>query len=1215
VAGVDSFGIGVGQLDFPQGLAFDNKGDLFVADSGNNRVLEYSPNSSTSYSVTAAIGTATSQLSSPSGLALDANGDLFVANAGLNNVVEYAYNASTGSYASSGTVVAGSGVTGGTQFDDPVGVAVDAKGDLFVSAPGNNSVEEFAYNSASGTYASLGTYVAGTGVSGSAANQLSAPHGVALDANGDLFVVDTGNDRVMEYTYNSATASYATTGTEIAASLPSGADFLALDASGDLFVSYGSASGGGVLEFAYNSATAAYASSGAAVGNVNNPASATGLAFNSRGDLFVAEATDLVLELVQTELLPTAAGFAPLGTIMGQQSVTNTGISSIALDGAGNLFVSDNLSSNGPAGVFEFPVNSTTGTYSLTGAVITKTGGPLAVDNNRDLFVAQGLGVLEYPWNSTSGSYPSSGSAVPGATELSGLTVTAMAFDGNNDLFVASGENVVEFIYNSVSSTWAASGNIIATVSPGTALVGGIAVDPAGDLFVSNPSASQVLEYEYNQVTATYPATGTAVAGVGGTGDALNQLNEPTALAQYSGNLFVFDAGNARVLEFSPVEGTVGYQADGTVVFSGNIDNNPENGGVAIGGQGNVFFGNDYNSAVVYEAANTPPTGVGGTTTTGTSPTSSPTTTTSSTTTTVAPTTTTTSSTTTTSVPPTNFPGWTAVTPPTGLFVGDFPPMPVSCAPGTTHCVAVLGSTSVVTVTDQYGQGVAVTSDLTNWSGYNSLPSQFFQVLSISCPTSTQCVAVGYGSTDNPVIAFSTNGGVSWAEANMSPFNPASGWPQAVTCPSALICYTVGGTVGPPVPMAAISTDGGQEWTVLDKDLPTAQSYYLDGISCSSVSSCVAVGALSETGPATAISTTSSGTTWSQSQSSVLGQLGGLESVSCPTGTTVCFASGSPESSEGSAVVQSTDSGTTWSTVPASAGYGFSSISCANTLTCWAAGGFSTTLSVLAGTGNGGSTWQEGTSSTYQESNVSCASTEVCIATINNQLLTTDDNGEVTTGTTTTTTTAPTTTTTHATTTTTHATTTTTHATTTTTVAPTTTTTHATTTTTVAPTTTTTHATTTTVASATLIPDPGFETSAVPADYWGSTVAHTTAVVHSGSGALAQTTTSSSGGWDLDDNSSWYAPISSAYTYSAAIWARATAAVRVDIGVDLLTSNGTYVDTVSGPWVTLAANTWTELTVSGIKPTSTEVYAGMEPDSQKAVKGTVIYWDDMDLTS
>jgi len=79
--------------------------------------------------------------------------------------------------------------------------------------------------SASGTYASVGTDVAGTGVSGSGLSQLWAPHGVALDANGDLFVVDTGNDRVMEYPYSSVTGTYATSGTDIAGSLPSGADF------------------------------------------------------------------------------------------------------------------------------------------------------------------------------------------------------------------------------------------------------------------------------------------------------------------------------------------------------------------------------------------------------------------------------------------------------------------------------------------------------------------------------------------------------------------------------------------------------------------------------------------------------------------------------------------------------------------------------------------------------------------------------------------------------------------------------------------------------------------------------------------------------------------------------------------------------------------------------------------------------------------------------
>jgi hypothetical protein len=69
----------------------------------------------------------------------------------------------------------------------------------------------------------------------------------------------------------------------------------------------------------------------------------------------------------------------------------------------------------------------------------------------------------------------------------------------------------------------------------------------------------------------------------------------------------------------------------------------------------------------------------------------------------------------------------------------------------------------------------------------------------------------------------------------------------------------------------------------------------------------------------------------------------------------------------------------------------------------------------------------------------------------------------------------------------------------------------------------------------------------------------------------------------------------------------------VNIGVDLLTSNGTYVDTDSGPWVTLVPNTWTLLTVSGITPSATEVYAGMEPDFSKGTTGTVIYWDDMSL--
>ena len=152
-------------------------------------------------------------------------------------------------------------------------------------------------------------------------------------------------------------------------------------------------------------------------------------------------------------------------------------------------------------------------------------------------------------------------------------------------------------------------------------------------------------------------------------------------------------------------------------------------------------------------------------------------------------------------------------------------------------------------------------------------------------------------------------------------------------------------------------------------------------------------------------------------------------------------------------------------------------------------------------------------------------------------------------------------------------------------------------------------------ASANLIPDPGFESAGVPSDYWGSSLARSSAVVHSGSWALAQTISSSSGGWDLDSDPSWYAPVSSSKTYTVGIWVRSTATVKVNLSLDLLASDGSYVDSATGPNITLAAGTWTHLTVTGIKPAASEVYGGMEPDFLNGTKGTVIYWDDMSLTS
>ncbi|HXW79726.1 MAG TPA: NHL repeat-containing protein, partial [Acidimicrobiales bacterium] len=546
VAGVPAFGIGTGQLggvdssfQSPTDIVIDSKGDLFVADSPNDRVIEYKPSSPTSYpevgtvvAGTGAAGSGLNQLDYPTGLALDANGDLFIGDSFNNRVVEYAYNSATGAYASSGTVVAGTGTSGKglNQLDDPEGIALDSKGDLFVADADNFRVEEFAYNSGTGTYASSATEAAGTGVSGSGNNQFDLPVSVAISSAGNLFVGDYGNARVMEFAYNSSSGTFASSGTDISG-LPDPAGWLTFDQSGDLFASYGYLGYGGVLEFAYNSSAGTYATSGTQIAGADM-VGPEGLAFNPAGDLFVGEQAetsdpsntvfDCVLEFTYSSSTST---WSPLGTIMGQIGRTNGGISTIAVDSHNNLFVSDGVTNgSNPAGLIEFPFNSSTGTYLTTGSLISSTApNAMAFDSNNDLFAAESSGVVEFPYSSA--GYPASGLAVPGATQLATLTgVTGLAFDASNDLFVSDGNQVLKFSYNSSAGTWAASGTVVVTIKPGTLPsdyesfytgVTGIALDTSGDLFVSNPTASAVQEFLLNTSNGTYATSGTTVAGTG----------------------------------------------------------------------------------------------------------------------------------------------------------------------------------------------------------------------------------------------------------------------------------------------------------------------------------------------------------------------------------------------------------------------------------------------------------------------------------------------------------------------------------------------------------------------------------------------------------------------------------------------------------------------------------------------------------------------------
>jgi trimeric autotransporter adhesin len=191
------------ELNHPWGLAMDSAGDLFIADTGNYRIQEV--NASTGIITTVA---SLHSGANPEGLALDGAGNLYIAEQGdPSDVVKL--NLSTGAL----TVVAGNGTSGSggsvvgdggratsAVLSEPQGVAVDAAGNIFISDTGDQRVREVT--ASTGIITSVvGTTMGYSTGGGSATHaQLHNPGQIFFDAAGELYIADTDNGAVRKVT-------------------------------------------------------------------------------------------------------------------------------------------------------------------------------------------------------------------------------------------------------------------------------------------------------------------------------------------------------------------------------------------------------------------------------------------------------------------------------------------------------------------------------------------------------------------------------------------------------------------------------------------------------------------------------------------------------------------------------------------------------------------------------------------------------------------------------------------------------------------------------------------------------------------------------------------------------------------------------------------------------------------------------------------------------
>jgi sugar lactone lactonase YvrE len=356
------------QLGGPWGVAVDAAGNLYIADTNNNRIRKVTlagvistvaGNGTWGFAGDGGPATA-AQLNSPWGIAEDGGGNIYIADMSNNRIRKVTPAGVISTVAGNGN----SGFSGdggpatSAGLNYPSGVAVDAAGNFYIADFNNNRIRKVTVGGVISTVAGNGT--AGFGGDGGYATsaQLRYPYGVAVDAAGNLYIADSSNSRIRKVTSGGVISTVAGNGTygfsgdggpAASAGLyyPRG---VLLDAGGNLFIAdaYNNrirkVTSGGVISTVAGNGAAGFSGDGGPATSAELYL-ACGVAVDTGGNLYIADyANSRIRKVTPAGVISTVAGNGNSGFSGDGGPATSAQIfypTGVVVDSGGSLYIAD----------------------------------------------------------------------------------------------------------------------------------------------------------------------------------------------------------------------------------------------------------------------------------------------------------------------------------------------------------------------------------------------------------------------------------------------------------------------------------------------------------------------------------------------------------------------------------------------------------------------------------------------------------------------------------------------------------------------------------------------------------------------------------------------------------------------------------------------------------------------------------------------------------